>query len=332
VVRSGATEDGVDNQDTTPTLEARPVALEVLRSSVSYDDAAGTVQLSVTYNAAPSPADTTRVALHGPEACASEDLFPVEEGSVRALDVSLSFGDDVYPDPPQASATLTGFDGTVTAPATVSADGATITATVSHYAFAHRDWRCASGEGASDGFNFYFAGYAPMTLTAANSTRAFVDHLTRKYGTAYTMAARTYTKCAGITDADTGEQSAGCWAEFGTGKRGERRSPRHRPGRGKHRRDRAQAVRAQVDAPLAKGRGQMPEELGHAGQGHPVLQHRHLRGRPGLPLLQGPDVHRPHLLGLLPEAHRLPAQAPRRTYKCTNAMGDAIRWTPRRRA
>src|SRR3954454_1999609 len=159
-VRGGSTEDGVDNQDTSPTLEARPVALEVLRSSVSYDDAAGTVQISVTYNGAPSPGESARVVLYGPEACASDDLFPVDEGSVRSLDASLTFGDEF--DPANATATIAGFAGKVTTPATVSPDGATITATLAHPAFVHRDWRCASGTGNGDGFNFYFSGYAPI--------------------------------------------------------------------------------------------------------------------------------------------------------------------------
>src|SRR3954470_20058082 len=69
-VRASSVEDGIDNQDTTPTLESHPVALEVLRSSVSYDDTAGTVGVSVTYNGAPSSGETARVVLYGPEACA----------------------------------------------------------------------------------------------------------------------------------------------------------------------------------------------------------------------------------------------------------------------
>src|SRR4051794_15115766 len=110
-VRAGSVEDGIDSQDTTPTLESHPVALEVLRSSVTYDDTGGTVAVSVTYNAAPSSGETARVVLYGPEACASDDLFPTDEGSVRSLDVQLGFDGEYYGDPPQATAALTGFDG-----------------------------------------------------------------------------------------------------------------------------------------------------------------------------------------------------------------------------
>lgn len=332
-VRSGSTEDGVDNQDGTPTLEARPVAVEVLRSSVSYDDAAGTVQLSVTYNGAPSPAETARVVLYGPEACTSEDLFPVEEGSVRALDVSLDFGDDFFPDPPQATAALTGFDGKVTALATVSTDGTTITVTISHPAFAHRDWRCASGEGNNDGFNFYFSGYAPIKLTAANSTRAFVDHLTRKYGPAYTKAARTYTKCAGITtDSDTDEQSAGCWTEFGTGKTW-----------------RTESVAATV---AAGGNAVTMDSKPFARKwtrrwrkaGSKCLKSWHMQGKGTLHsntgtceaalafhFYKGQTFTGGTGSGYYPKITAYPCKRRARSYMCANAMGDAIRWTPRRR-
>jgi hypothetical protein len=329
-VRGGSTEDGVDNQDSTPTLEARPVALEVLRSGVSYDDAAGTVQVSVTYNGAPSANHTARVVLYGREACASEELFPVREGSVRALDVSLDFGGDIFP--PRATAALTGFDGNVTAPATVSPDGATISATVSHPAFAHRDWRCTSGEGNDDGFDFYFSGYAPTTLTAANSSRAFVDYLTRKYGTAYTKAARTYTKCAGITtDSDTSEQSAGCWTEFGTGYTWRTESVAATVAAGDNavtmdskpfvrkwtRRWRRASTKCLKSWDM-QGKGTL---FSNTGVCEAALAFHFYKGQ----TFTGGTGS-----GYYPKITAYPCKRRGRTYTCTNAMGDAIRWTPRR--
>jgi hypothetical protein len=329
-VRGGATEDGVDSQDTSPTLEARPTALEVLRSSVSYDDAAGTVQLSVTYNGAPSPGESARVVLYGPEACASDDLFPVEEGSVRALDTSLTFGDEF--DPANATATLSGFAGKVTAPATVSPDGATITATLAHPAFVHRDWRCASGTGNDDGFNFYFSGYAPITLTAANSTRAFVDHLTRKYGTAYTRATRKYTKCAGITtDSDTGEQSAGCWTEFGTGKtwRTELVATTVAAGDNVVTMDPKPFVRKWTRR-WRKANTKCLKSWHMQGQGTLSSNTGTCEAALAFHFYKGKTFTGGTGSGYYPQITSFPCKRHGRTYTCTNAMGDAIRWTPRR--
>jgi hypothetical protein len=332
-VRSGATEDGVVNQDTTPTLQPRPVSLEVLRSCVTYDDVAGTVQISVTYNGAPGEGEAARVVLYGPEACASEELFPTEEGSVRALDLTLRFADGLFPDSPHATATLTGFDGTVTAPATVSPDGATITVTLSHPAFAHGDYRCVRGTGSDDGFDFYFAGFAPIKLTAANSTTAFVDHLTRRYGAAYTNAGRTYTKCAGVfTDADTGSQSAGCWAEFGTGRAwrielvAARVEPEgfavtmdSKPFVRKWTRRWRKAGTSCLKSWRMQGKGTLYANTGtcEAGLAFHFYKGRTFTGGTGS--------------GYDPKVTSYPCKRRGRTYTCTNAMGDAIRWTPRQR-
>jgi hypothetical protein len=240
----------------------------------------------------------------------------------------------LLPDPPQATATLTGFDGRVTAPATVSADGATISATISHPAFPHRDWRCASGTRNDDGFNFYFAGYAPITLTAANSTRAFVDHLTRKYGTAYTKAARTYTKCAGITtDSDTGEQSAGCWTEFGTGRT--------------WRTELVAATVAVGDNTITFDRKPFARKWTRRWReaSTKCLKSWHMQGKGTLSsntgtceaalafhFYKGQTFTGGTGSGYYPKITAFPCKRRGRTYTCTNAMGDAIRWTPRRGA
>lgn len=49
-VRQGSVQDPIDNQDTTPTLNERPASTEMVGSSAFYDDQAGTVTASVTFN------------------------------------------------------------------------------------------------------------------------------------------------------------------------------------------------------------------------------------------------------------------------------------------
>ena len=327
-VRSGETLEGIDNQDPTPSLEPRPVASEVLQAAVSYDDATGSVQVSVTYNG-PVPI-VSRVVLYGPAECASDELFPVEEGDVPALDLTLEAGDPEFGEPTQVTAALTGFDGRSTAPGTVSADGATFAATVTHPAFANRDYRCVSGVGRADAFNFYFAGFAPITLTAISATRTFAASLSQRYGRAYTRAARKYTKCANLFKAEDGSQSADCWSEFGTGRtwrmeirsatvepHGHAVSMGLKPFVRKWTRRFRKASTSCLKSWGMEGKGVL---FANTGTCAAALAFHFFRGRT---FTGGTGT------GSFPKVTAFPCKRKGATYTCTNGMGDAIRWTPR---
>lgn len=86
-----------------------------------------------------------------------------------------------------AAAELEDYGGTVLGAERVSADGRTLSATVSHPAFASRDWRCVTGGGYTaagllDKFSFPFAGYEPKELTPTNALTALKSELARRYG------------------------------------------------------------------------------------------------------------------------------------------------------
>lgn len=181
-VRYGAVQDPLDTQ-TTGTLDPAPTAVEITGAAAAYDRAAGTVTVTVTFNAA-----ADRVALvsfYGRRACtdqrATDGPDPVLTVEINAGSEESGLDDNV------AEASLSSLLGTAKGPEITSPDGNTVSATITHPQFANRDYRCVKGGGyASNGrldeFAFTFAGFGPKELTSATARSGLAAELTRRYG------------------------------------------------------------------------------------------------------------------------------------------------------
>lgn len=171
----------------------------------------------------------------------------------------------------------------------------------------------------------------PLTLTAGNATSAFKRFLAGKYKASYTEATSSYVKCANLwTDEDTGTQYADCSAEFGTGNTW-----------------RSMFTSAQVEADgatvtVASGTARKwTRQFRKAGP--TCLKSWRVRGtlyaNTGacaaalafhFTIYKGKayTVSGGTGSGSFPKLNSYPCTRKGRTYICTNAMGDAIRWTP----
>jgi hypothetical protein len=171
-VRSAAAEDGIDNQYSTPSLTPRPPLQEVVRSSLSYDDASGIVEASVTFSQPMQEWTRAEISLYGRDECAkaSGSAAPYTVGDdelngtqVAPVVIRLDNLDG-------SSATLDGFEGEVTGTVT-QPDAYTLVTTVAHSAFAHRDYRCFAGAAEGDSFGSYFTGFDPASTAQAERAR-----------------------------------------------------------------------------------------------------------------------------------------------------------------
>lgn len=192
-IRSGTDTDGIDNQDTSPTLNERPPTMEVTTATVSYDEA-GSVTATVSFNQPPGQYEgqTASIDVSGAKTCAtgSSPGTPVPK-----LEIEL-VGHELFASaPPKSSAKLHGFDGRVTTPTQVSDDGKTISATFSHPQFANRDYRCFAGYAPTDDFGVYFDGFEPPGVSVATATETATAELARRYGDDYTGTPSQWLKC-----------------------------------------------------------------------------------------------------------------------------------------
>lgn len=215
--RTALIDDGLDDPATTR---------EVVSATVTYDDG-GRVTASVTYNLPfgdGSPASVL-VVLDGPAQCDGSSGEPPE---LRLkLTTAPAFATSP-PGPPASSATLEGYDSSVTAPTQVSADSRTLSASFSSLAFAHRDYRCAAGRddspGGSDRFSGYFDGFAPQRMVPEDVTAAMQTELARRYGAKWTHGTGTWSICpkeeVGEGEAEDGSEAFGlCEFRFKDGTR-----------------------------------------------------------------------------------------------------------------
>ena len=197
-VRSAQIEDGIDNQDSTPSLTAKPTTVEIVRARVDYDEG-GTVTASVTYNMPPGDEAGATLTLDGSVACANREYG---EGGPPQLSIRLdaSPDDSSYPPgPPSSTVTLKGFDSSVLAVTQVSLDGSTLSATFAHPAFANRDYRCVVGDGGrygiGDGLFGYFAGFEPQRMVRKQVTAAMNAELAKRYGAKWTKGTGKWSIC-----------------------------------------------------------------------------------------------------------------------------------------
>jgi hypothetical protein len=207
--------DGVDNQDTAPSLTQKAATREVTSAAVTYQDG-GQVTASVTYNL---PFDdesdaSVLVVLDGAAQCDNSSGGPPE------LRLRLATAPDFNtypPGPPASYATLEGYDSSVTAATQVSADRRMLSATFSNLAFANRDYRCAAGRddspGGSDQFSGYFEGFAPQRMVPEDVTAAMEVELAKRYGQRWTRGTGKWSVCpkeeVGQGEAEDGSDAFG---------------------------------------------------------------------------------------------------------------------------
>ncbi len=226
-VRSAQIDDGIDNQDTTPSLTTKPTIVEIVSAHVDYDED-GTVTASVTYNMPPGDDAGATLSLDGAAACA--DTGDGTDGPPQ-LRIRLVASQDYMsypPGPPRSTVMLEGFDSSVSAPTQISADGLTLSATFAHSAFAHRDYRCVTGNGGrlgtGDAFSGYFAGFGPQRMVPKQVTAAMNAELAKRYGKKWTQGAGKWSICpkdeVGEGDAEDGSDAFGlCEFRFKDGAR-----------------------------------------------------------------------------------------------------------------
>ena len=174
-VRTVTINDGLDMQDTSPTFTPAPVVRELLSATVSYDDAAGTISASVTFN----DATLRNMGVSLGKTCADGE------------DPTVALGTEIDEQTGGTLVRLTraGFRDSLTAPLQVSADGVTISASFTDPNLRGLDLRCVSGGanapdiGGVDTFFGYFPGFEPLVhyyLPVEAGTR-LVEHPRKLY-------------------------------------------------------------------------------------------------------------------------------------------------------
>jgi hypothetical protein len=162
-VRTVTINDGLDMQDHSPGFSAAPVVQEPVSAFVSYDDTAGAITASVTFNST-----TWRsMSLSLRSDCSHEresedDLGP--EALLTLNDANLEDKDDMV------ELERPGWRGSLLAPREVSADGTTVSASFSDPSLRGLDARCVTGgnitdTGHLDTYEGYFAGFEPVVHT-----------------------------------------------------------------------------------------------------------------------------------------------------------------------
>lgn len=199
-VRSGSVDDPMDAQDTTPSLNPRPVTSDITHVQVSYDEA-GTVTLQVSFagDSSQSPMLDFQLACTGSPALAGR-LSRQRSYSGNSSD----YWNDV------GTIELDGYDGSVDSRLTASQDSHTLQATFTHGAFANRSYRCVRGQwdnasvGANfaDDFHLWFSGFEPQRLTTTSAGQAADAALRAAYGSRWTKSRPHYVRCAEFTPAE----------------------------------------------------------------------------------------------------------------------------------
>lgn len=193
-VRSGAVNDGLDRQSTTPSFEPQAPRQEVLGAAVDYDDA-GSVTVTVAFNRGRGEGEPlgAYVRLLGPESCADPEQRtdseryaygrPSPDDPAQVLGVSMPA--PITPDdpnaPPPSSARLSGSQGELYAPTAFSPDGRSMTVTFSHQLLARHPFRCVLGYSGGDLFEFYFRGMERQKLSPATAAAFLTADLARRF-------------------------------------------------------------------------------------------------------------------------------------------------------
>jgi hypothetical protein len=163
-VRTATINDGLDMQDNSPGFAPAPVVQEPVSAFVSYDDTAGAVTASVTFN------NTTMrwMSLSLRSHC-SEERGGVDSPSPEAL-VTLEGTTDEQTGQEVVELTRPGWRGSLRAPLQVSPDGTTVSVSFSDPNLRGLDARCVTGAnftdtGQVDTYEGYFAGFEPVVHT-----------------------------------------------------------------------------------------------------------------------------------------------------------------------
>jgi hypothetical protein len=163
-VRTVTINDGLDMQDNSPGFAPAPVVQEPVSASVSYDDTAGAITASVTFN---NP--TMRWMSLSLRSDCSDERDSVDDPGPKAL-VTLEGTTDEQTDLEVVELTRPGWRGSLRVPLQVSPDGTTVSASFSDPNLRGLDARCVTGgnytdTGQIDTYEGYFAGFEPVVHT-----------------------------------------------------------------------------------------------------------------------------------------------------------------------
>src|SRR3954447_15945041 len=163
-VRTVTINDGLDMQDRSPGFTAAPVVQEPVSASISYDDTAGAITASVTFN------NTTMrwMSLSLRSEC-SDERESADDPGPEAL-VTLEGTTDEQTDQDVVELSRPGWRGSLRVPLQVSADGTTVSASFSDPNLRGLDARCVTGgnitdTGQLDPYEGFFAGLEPVVHT-----------------------------------------------------------------------------------------------------------------------------------------------------------------------
>ena len=222
-VRSGSVDD--PREDTSHSLDPNPDDISFV--SASYDTEAGSLTISARYWNTPSDPNANRsfppldFSL-GKECDESMPLNGTFSGDASWDGGSVGDGDYVFNG--SGTVQLDGFQGTMSADPTMSADHQTISVTFQNGAFIHQDWRCVSGQldpsaHGTDTFSFHFDGYTPAKLTPAIAAKTFTAALVTRFGKTFSKSKPRYLACPQEQFTTLAElPSVDCAAEFRSGR------------------------------------------------------------------------------------------------------------------
>src|SRR3954447_23426995 len=163
-VRTATINDGLDMQDNSPGFTPAPVVQEPVSASVTYDDTAGTISASVSFNNS-----TLRWMNLSLRTDCSTDQQSVDDPGPEAL-VTLTGTTDEQSGQDVVELTRPGWRGSLRVPLQVSPDGTTVSASFSDPNLRDLDARCVTGgnytnTGQVDTYEGYFAGFGPVVHT-----------------------------------------------------------------------------------------------------------------------------------------------------------------------
>jgi hypothetical protein len=185
-LRSGGVDDPLDQQ--RPNLEGR-VYLDLTRAEAHYDDASGTLRLSLTYN---KPAAEVAAPPSLNVVFSDEETADLRACDIAPLDAFEMHADVLYG---PASVELYGYEGELRSDGQLSEDQRTVTYAFAHAALAGRNLWCVSGASGADRFKFFFAGHEPTRLTPRNAQAALRAELGKRFGESFTGSRRSWLKC-----------------------------------------------------------------------------------------------------------------------------------------
>jgi hypothetical protein len=181
-VRTATINDGLDMQDSSPGFMAAPVVTEPVSAFVSYDDTAGAITASVTFN-------TTifrSMSLSLRSDCSDEQTSGDDPGPEPLVTLEGTTDEDTEQE--VVELTRPGWRGSLRVPLQVSADGTTVSASFSDPNLRGLDARCVTGgqitdTGQLDTYEGYFAGFEPVvhTFLPIEAGMRLVEHPRKLY-------------------------------------------------------------------------------------------------------------------------------------------------------